>query len=282
MDVFQTIAEMKSASRGARRKGLRVGLVPTMGYLHEGHLALVRKARELSDWVAVSIFVNPTQFGPSEDLASYPRDLARDTELCRGAGADALFVPAVEEIYPAGFQTYVTVERLSEPLCGAARPGHFRGVATVVAKLFNIVAPDVAVFGEKDYQQLQVIRRMARDLAMDVEVVGLPTVREADGLAMSSRNTYLSAEERERAASLSQSLALAQELVTSGTRGTPEILERVGALLERAGGRVEYAELRDAETLETLEEVRSSAVLALAVRIGRTRLIDNRVLSVPV
>jgi pantoate--beta-alanine ligase len=281
MKVFEKIAEMKAASREARGRLLRVGFVPTMGYLHEGHLALVRRARELSDWIAVSIFVNPAQFGPSEDLASYPRDLARDTELCREAGVDALFVPSAEEIYPPGFQTYVTVEELSRPLCGGSRPGHFRGVATVVAKLFHIVAPAVAVFGEKDYQQLQVIRRLARDLAMDVEVVGLPTVRERDGLALSSRNAYLSAEERRRAVSLSQALSLAQELVSSGERSAAAILARVRALLEGAEGRIDYAELRDPETLELVPEVRTSALLALAVGIGRTRLIDNRVLTVP-
>jgi len=273
------VSQMREASRAARGRGERIGLVPTMGYLHEGHMTLVRRAREVSDWVVVSIFVNPTQFGPREDLSRYPRDLERDSALCRAEGVGALFVPAAEEIYPPGFQTYVTVEELSKPLCGGSRPGHFRGVATVVAKLFHIVGPDLAVFGEKDYQQLQVIRRMVRDLDMNVDVVGVPTVREADGLAMSSRNTYLSPEERRRALCLPNALAQAQALISAGETRAERVIARARGILEEAGAEVDYVEIRDPETLETVDTIHAAAVLALAARVGTTRLIDNRILA---
>jgi pantoate--beta-alanine ligase len=275
------VKEMKAASRAARVQGKRIGFVPTMGFLHEGHLALMRTAREISDWVVVSVFVNPTQFGPQEDLARYPRAMERDSDLCRKVGVAVLFAPTAEEIYPRGFQTYVTVEDLSKPLCGASRPGHFRGVATVVAKLFQIVAPDVAVFGEKDYQQLQVIRRMVRDLDMDVEIVGVPTVREADGLAMSSRNTYLSPQERQRALCISRALARAQTLVSAGVTSAGAVVAEVEAILRDAGAQIDYAELRHPETLEPVEEIDSRTLLAVAARIGATRLIDNRILAGP-
>jgi len=279
MVIFETIAATRAASRAAKAAGGRVGLVPTMGYLHRGHLELVRRARELADWVVVSIFVNPTQFGPTEDLERYPKDFERDRALCEGAGVDALFAPSAAEMYPAGFQSYVSVEELSRPLCGVSRPGHFRGVATVVAKLFHLSEADVAVFGEKDYQQLQVIRRMVRDLDLPVEIVGVPTVREPDGLALSSRNKYLTAPERERALCLSRALSAAQDLVEAGEPDAGRVLERVGAILAEGRAEVDYAELRDAETLQPVDRIREEVILALAARIGATRLIDNRVLT---
>jgi pantoate--beta-alanine ligase len=257
----------------------RIGLVPTMGALHEGHLSLVRHARAADDVVAVSIFVNPTQFGPSEDFARYPRDPDRDLALLREVGTDLVFMPPVEEVYPQGFDTYVEVGRLTQVLEGASRPGHFRGVATVVAKLFNIVQPDRAYFGQKDAQQLAVIRRLTRDLDLPVEVVGLPTVREPDGLAMSSRNVYLSPEERKAALVLYRSLEAAQELWRSGVRDAALIRRRMNEVLAgpAAGGlaRVDYVSVADSETLEELETVDGPALVSLAVRIGKTRLIDN-------
>ena len=271
---------MRRMSRKWRMQGLKVGFVPTMGYLHEGHMALVRKARGLCDRLVVSIFVNPTQFGPSEDLDRYPRDLNRDLDLCASEGVDAVYHPSAEEMYPDGYQTYVQVEELSKPLCGASRPTHFRGVATVCTKLFNVVEPDLAVFGEKDFQQLQVIRRMVKDLDMAVEIVGHPIVREHDGLAMSSRNVYLSKEERSQALCLSKALAAAADLFESGERDAGKL---VGAAKEEIAAaplaRIDYVELRDAETLELVSQVERPAVLALAVFFGKTRLIDNRVLS---
>jgi len=257
----------------------RIGLVPTMGALHEGHLSLVRRARADDDTVVVSIFVNPTQFGPSEDYARYPRDPDRDLALLRDVGTDLVFMPPVEEMYPEGFDTYVEVGKLAQVLEGASRPGHFRGVATVVAKLFNIVQPHRAYFGQKDAQQLAVIRRLTRDLDLPVEVVGLPTVREPDGLAMSSRNAFLSPQERKAALVLYRSLEAAQELWRSGVRDASLIRQRMGELLAApaTGGlaRVEYVSVADAETLEELGAVDRPALVSLAVRIGKTRLIDN-------
>ena len=253
-----------------------VGLVPTMGALHEGHLSLVRHARAGDDTVVVSIFVNPTQFGPSEDFARYPRDPDRDLALLREVGTDLVFMPPVEEIYPQGFDTYVEVGKLAQVLEGAKRPTHFRGVATVVAKLFSIVQPHRAYFGQKDAQQLAVIRRLTRDLDLPVEVVGLPTVREPDGLAMSSRNVYLSAEERKAALALYRSLEAAQELWRSGVRDASLIRRRMREVLAAEPlARVDYVSVADAETLEELETVNSPALVSLAVRIGKTRLIDN-------
>jgi pantoate--beta-alanine ligase len=247
-----------------------------MGALHEGHLSLVQRARADDDTVVVSIFVNPAQFGPSEDYARYPRDPDRDLALLRDVGTDLVFMPPVEEIYPQGFDTYVEVGKLAQVLEGASRPGHFRGVATVVAKLFNIVQPHRAYFGQKDAQQLAVIRRLTRDLGLPVEVVGLPTVREPDGLAMSSRNAFLSPEERKAALVLYRSLEAAQELWRSGVRDASLIRQRMGEVL--AGeplARVDYVSVADAETLEELETVDRPALVSLAVRIGKTRLIDN-------
>jgi pantoate--beta-alanine ligase len=281
MEILERVDEVRKASRTAKAGGKAVALVPTMGYLHRGHLELVRRGRELAGHCVVSIFVNPTQFGPNEDLEKYPRDLTRDAELCREAGVDVVFAPPVAEIYPKGFQTYVTVEELSRPLCGARRPGHFRGVATVVAKLFHAVEPDVALFGEKDYQQLQVILRMVRDLDMAVRVEGVPTVREPDGLALSSRNAYLKGDERRRALALFHALQRAQDLVTAGERRADSVLAGVEDVLREAGARVDYAELRHPTTLEGVERIGPRTLLALAAYVGNTRLIDNRILTAP-
>ncbi|SMC24261.1 pantothenate synthetase [Desulfacinum hydrothermale DSM 13146] len=280
MRVIDTLAEMQQQADQWRREGLRIGFVPTMGYFHEGHLALMRHARTLADKTVISIFVNPTQFGPNEDFEAYPRDMDRDLELARGVGVDVVFAPTVDQMYPPGFQTYVQVEEVTRPLCGRSRPGHFRGVATVVAKLFQVVKPHVAVFGQKDYQQLLTIRRMVEDLAMDVQVVGHPIVREADGLAMSSRNTYLSEEDRRDALLLSRSLEEARRLVSKGERNGEVILGAVRRIL--ASGprvRIDYAELRDAETLEPVQHLEGPTLLALAAHVGRARLIDNTVLE---
>jgi pantoate--beta-alanine ligase len=280
MQIIEQISAMCEWGESERRYPHRIVLVPTMGFLHEGHLCLVRDAKRRGDRVVVSIFVNPKQFGPTEDFAAYPRDIERDVGLLEKEGVDILFHPSVEAMYPAGAQTHIEVEKLSLPLCGAARPEHFRGVATVVAKLFNIVRPHVAIFGEKDYQQLQVIRRMVRDLSMDVEIVGHPTVREADGLAMSSRNAYLTPEERLAAVCLSRSLCKAERLLRRGETSAQALISLVRGELQREPlARVEYVKLCDAETLDDLDKIDDVALLALAVRFGKARLIDNRVLS---
>jgi pantoate--beta-alanine ligase len=280
MQVIESVADMRQWSERQRRGRQRIVLVPTMGFLHEGHLCLVREARRRGDLVVASIFVNPAQFGPGEDFATYPRDFERDRQMLEAENIDVLFHPPVEQIYPAGAQTFVEVEKLSLPLCGSVRPGHFRGVATVVAKLFNIVRPHVAIFGEKDCQQLQVIRRMVRDLCMDVEIVGHPIVREADGLAMSSRNAYLTSAERQAALCLSRALCKAERLVRRGEMTAAAIVDRVlGDLNNEPLATVEYVKLCDVETLDEVDEVREPALLALAVRIGKARLIDNRVLK---
>ena len=280
MIVIEPISDMRQWSERQRRGRQRIVLVPTMGFLHEGHLGLVREARWRGDLVVASIFVNPAQFAPGEDFATYPRDFERDRGMLEVEGVDVLFHPSLAEIYPAGSQTVVDVEKLSLPLCGSVRPGHFRGVATVVAKLFNIVRPHLAIFGEKDYQQLQVIRRMVRDLGMDVEIVGHPIVREADGLAMSSRNAYLTPAERQAALCLSRALCKAERLVRRGEVTAAKIVERVRAELDNEPlAAVEYVKLCDVETLDEVDKIREPALLALAVRIGKARLIDNRVLK---
>jgi pantoate--beta-alanine ligase len=274
---------MQAWSREVRgRDGLRVALVPTMGALHEGHLSLVELARRHADRVVASVFVNPVQFDRADDFARYPRDVERDGAMLAGAGADVLFAPDVSEIYPPGAQTFVTVEQLSQPLCGGHRPGHFRGVATVVLKLFSAVQPHVAVFGEKDYQQLALIRRMVRDLFLDVDVVGAPIVREADGLAMSSRNRHLNPEERIAARCLAAALDAAEGAVAGGERNAAAVLDAANATLGREPlARVEYASLVDPDSLASITTIDDRAVLALAVWIGSTRLIDNRLLVVP-
>jgi len=277
LEFLRTIEAFRSW-RGAQHGDL--GLVPTMGYLHEGHLSLVRAARGANDIVAVSIFVNPTQFGPSEDLASYPRDQARDLHLLEREGVDAVFAPSREEMYPDGFCTYVTVEGITARLEGASRPTHFRGVTTVVLKLLNIVQPRRAYFGRKDAQQLAVVRRMVRDLDVPVEIAGMPIVREADGLAMSSRNVYLSPDERRGAPVLHRSLRLAEELYASGERDAEAIRARMSALI--AGeplAAVDYISVADGESLDELARVDRPALVSLAVRFGSTRLIDNTTLG---
>ena len=280
MRIIEKNAEMRQWSEAERRAGRRIAFVPTMGFLHSGHLCLVRDARARGERLVVSIFVNPRQFGPGEDFAGYPRDFIRDRELLENESVDVLFHPSVEEMYPRGAQTHVEVERLSLPLCGALRPGHFRGVATVVTKLFNIVLPHVAVFGEKDYQQLQVIRRLARDLSLGLEIIGHPIVREADGLAMSSRNAYLTGAERAAALCLSRALCKAERLFKRGETSAQGIVQiALGELQKEPLAAIEYIKLCDAETLDEIEQIAGPAVLALAVRIGKARLIDNRVLD---
>ncbi len=275
--LVEKVKEMQNLSDSMRCDGKKICFVPTMGYLHEGHLSLMRKGRELGDILVVSIFVNPIQFGPKEDYAVYPRDLERDLRLMEEIPVDVVFYPDVSEMYPEGFQTFVEVEKLSKPLCGKSRPGHFRGVTTVVTKLLNIVKPHVAIFGEKDYQQLKVIERMVKDLNIDVEIVGMPIVREKDGLAMSSRNTYLSEEERKRATSIYRALKKAKEAFISGEKN-PRVLEDL--VRKTIQGDVEYAEVVDPETLEKIEDkIQENALIAVAVRIGKTRLIDNTLLG---
>lgn len=277
MDVVTTIREVRRIRQA--RPGTW-GLVPTMGYLHEGHLSLVRRARAENDHVAVSIFVNPTQFGPHEDLARYPRDLNRDLSLLEPLGVDLVLAPAVEEMYPPGFQTRVVVEEVTRPLEGAARPGHFIGVATIVCKLFNIFQPDRAYFGQKDAQQAVVIRRMARDLDFDLEIVVCPTVREPDGLAMSSRNVYLSPEERRAATVLFRALSAAQAAWQAGERDGERLRERMRAVLATEPlARPDYVSIADPDTLIELDRVGERALASLAVRIGSTRLIDNLILE---
>jgi pantoate--beta-alanine ligase len=280
MRTIEKISEMQSWSEAQRCAGRRIAFVPTMGFLHNGHLSLVRYAREHGDRVVVSVFVNPTQFAPQEDFAAYPRDFDKDRELLEKEGVEILFCPAVQEMYPQGFQTHVEVSELSTFLCGALRSGHFQGVATVVSKLFNAVRPHVAIFGEKDYQQLQVIRRLVRDLNFDIEIAGHPIVREADGLAMSSRNAYLSLEERKAALCLLRSLNRAVSMVQTGEVTARVITDAVKAEIARESlAQLEYVKLCDTVTLAEIDRVQNRALLALAVRIGKTRLIDNTILT---
>ncbi|HEU65182.1 MAG TPA: pantoate--beta-alanine ligase [Chloroflexi bacterium] len=273
MKVVKTIAEAR-----ALRQELSgtVGFVPTMGYLHEGHLALVKQARIENLIVVVSIYVNPSQFSPREDFGAYPRDFNRDLELLRGEGADIVFVPSDDEMYPPGFSSWVDVEKVTERLEGASRPGHFRGVATVVAKLFNIVQPSRAYFGQKDAQQVMVIKRMVTDLNMGIEIVVVPTARESDGLAMSSRNIYLSPEERRTATVLFKALTLARQLGMDGEKDAEKIRRHMTSLIQKEPlARIDYVSIADAETLEELSFVDRPALASLAVRVGKTRLIDN-------
>jgi len=281
-DVLRTVAETQNQCLAWRAEGLRVGLVPTMGYLHEGHLSLVRLAQARADRVVVSIFVNPTQFGPTEDLARYPRDEAGDLAKLRGAGVSLAFCPSVGEMYPPGAQTFVTLERLPQHLCGLSRPTHFRGVATVVTQLLAICLPHVAVFGEKDYQQLLVIRRMAADLHLPVEIVGAPIVREPDGLAMSSRNAYLTADERRRAPALNAALSWAAEEVRRGPAVVGALQDELTRRIVAAGGEPDYVRIVDEQSLDDLgpdTAVDRPVRAAVAVSFGRTRLIDNRRLA---
>jgi len=280
VEIVRTVGEMKERARALRSDGSVIGLVPTMGYLHEGHLSLVRMARELSDSVVVSIFVNPTQFGPSEDLDRYPRDLERDIALLEDAGAAIVFVPEVSDVYPQGYATVVHVQRLGEKLCGAFRPGHFDGVCTVVAKLFEIVRPHLSVFGQKDGQQAAIIDRMVDDLHMDVQIIRGPTVREPDGLALSSRNSYLSDEERAEAPVLHASLEHARSLYDSGETDATKVLGEVRAMIEsKPHAEVQYVAAVDWKSLDDVTALRAGTMLVLAVFLGKTRLIDNLVLG---
>jgi pantoate--beta-alanine ligase len=281
MKIFATIPEVRAALSASQVARKRVGLVPTMGALHEGHLSLVRAAKKQCDAVAVSIFVNPTQFGPTEDLAKYPRQIERDRALLEKEGVDILFAPSVQEIYGSGNSTWVLVEGLSDKLDGRSRPGHFRGVATVVAKLFNIIEPQAAFFGQKDAAQLAVIRRMVRDLNFPVEIIAGAIVREPDGLAMSSRNAYLSSEERSRALVLQRSLRRAEAEFQSGERTASKLISgALEVLASEPQVALEYLEMVDPDTLEPVERITQPALLAIAARVGSTRLIDN-VLLVP-
>ncbi|MCI7131501.1 MAG: pantoate--beta-alanine ligase [Lachnospiraceae bacterium] len=276
MQIATTINGVRTQVKAWKKEGLSVGFVPTMGYLHEGHGSLISRAREENDKVVVSIFVNPMQFGPGEDLESYPRDLEKDSAYCESLGADLIFHPEPEEMYTDGFCSYVDMSVLTEELCGLSRPVHFRGVCTVVNKLFNIVQPDRAYFGQKDAQQLAIIKRMVQDLNMDLEIIGCPIVREEDGLAKSSRNTYLSAEERQAALVLSKAVKLGQELVAAGEKDAKKIVSEMSALIEKEPlARIDYVKAVDGLTMQQIDTVKEPMLVALAVYIGKTRLIDN-------
>ncbi|CUU33736.1 pantothenate synthetase [Armatimonadetes bacterium GXS] len=282
MQILKTIAEVRQWVQECRRAGEAVHFVPTMGYFHEGHLSLMRRAKADGGRVIVSLFVNPLQFGPQEDFERYPRDFERDRAMAESVGVDAMFVPEASEMYPPDFQTQVRVQRLSQPLCGRSRPGHFEGVATVVLKLFHIVTPDRAYFGEKDYQQLRIIQQLVRDLNLTVEIVPCPIVREPDGLAMSSRNVYLTPEERAAATVLYRSLQWAQEQVAQGMRDAHALREQVQAQIAASPyARIDYVEIMDAETLEPLEVIDRPARIAVAAYFGKARLIDNMALTPP-
>jgi pantoate--beta-alanine ligase len=280
MRVVKSVAAMQRIALSLKRRG-RIGFVPTMGYLHDGHLGLVRAARRQADFVVVSIFVNPIQFGPKEDYRRYPRDFARDRRLLESAGADFIFYPDVEGMYPEGFATFVEVERLGEGLCGKSRPGHFRGVTTVVTKLFNIVLPDVAVFGAKDAQQAFVIRRMTRDLDFRTRILILPTAREKDGLAMSSRNVYLTPEQRAEAPVLHRSLVLARQMIGRGEHSAAKVKAAMRRLIGyESSGRIDYVEMVDTDELRPVRTIKGETLVALAVFFDKTRLIDNTIIDV--
>lgn len=276
MELTGSIEEVRSQVKSWRKQGLSVGLVPTMGYLHEGHKSLIDRAVAENDKVVVSDFVNPIQFGVNEDLSTYPRDIEADKKLCEAAGADLIFHPAPEEMYAPDFSTFVETEGVSAGLCGKTRPTHFRGVCTVVSKLFHIVMPDKAYFGEKDAQQLAVIRRMVRDLNMDIEIVGCPIVRESDGLAKSSRNTYLSEEERKAALVLSKAVFAGKEMMEQGERDSEKILSHMKSMISAEPlAKIDYVEMVDADSIESIEKAKGRVLTAMAVYIGTTRLIDN-------
>lgn len=279
MKVITSISDMQQESRHWRNRGLTIGLVPTMGFLHNGHLSLVEEARRRSDRVVVTIFVNPTQFGPNEDFSEYPRDIDRDQRLCETAGAAAVFLPEADRFYAPDHSTWVNEEALTSGLCGVSRPGHFRGVTTVVAKLFNTTLPDIAVFGQKDAQQALLIRRMTRDLNFPVDIIIAPIVREHDGLAMSSRNIRLTPEERTRALSIFRGLRNAQDLFKKGERDASALIATVNKTLAQSVNKIDYVELVNVETLEPLKTVRQTALLAVAASVGSVRLIDNCLLD---
>lgn len=276
MKIIKTIEELRPIIKGWKREGLTVGLVPTMGYLHDGHKSLIVKAVSENDKVVVSDFVNPTQFGANEDLSSYPRDIERDAALCEAAGADIIFHPEPEEMYFPDKCTFVDMDKLTKGLCGKTRPVHFSGVCTVVSKLFNIVTPNRAYFGQKDAQQLAVIKRMVRDLNFDITIVGCPIVREADGLALSSRNTYLNAEERKAALILNKSLTIGKEMIEAGEKDVEKVREAITKSLQTEPlAKIDYVEIVNSENMEPMEQINSSVLVAIAVYIGKTRLIDN-------
>ncbi|MBI5484538.1 MAG: pantoate--beta-alanine ligase [Deltaproteobacteria bacterium] len=280
MQIVDNIQQMQTLALALKREGKRIAFVPTMGFLHQGHASLLREGRRRGDVLVLSIFVNPIQFGVNEDLDRYPRDMERDCRIASECGVDVVFTPDAAGMYPPGFQTGVTVRDISLPLCGASRPGHFDGVATVVTKLFNIVQPDVALFGRKDYQQLAVIRRMVKDLSMPLEIVGMPIVREPDGLAMSSRNAYLSEEQRRSALCLYRSIVTARGMFSGGERRADALKKAVKDTIgQEPSIMIEYIELRDGNSLEEQEIVDNATLLALAVKTGQTRLIDNTVLG---
>ena len=280
MRTIKTIKEMKQVIKDLKKEGKTIGFVPTMGYLHEGHLSLIRESVKRSDKTVVSVFVNPTQFSPGEDYDRYPRDIERDRKLLEIEKVDYLFYPSVEEMYPEGYKTYVETVDLQDKLCGRSRPGHFRGVCTVVLKLFNIVQPDIAFFGQKDAQQAIIIKRMVKDLNLDIKIEVMPIIREEDGLAMSSRNTYLNPEERKQATVLYRSLQLAEELIEKGERNSELIISKMRELIEaEPSARIDYVEIVDLEELNPIKEIKDKALIALAVYIGNTRLIDNMIVS---
>jgi pantoate--beta-alanine ligase len=273
--VIRSIPEMMKFSASMKKKGFTIGFVPTMGYLHEGHLSLVRRARKKCDRVVVSVFVNPAQFGPKEDLKVYPRDFGRDRKLLSKERVDAIFYPTAKAMYPDGYGTYIYVNGSSDVVCGASRPGHFRGVATVVAKLFNIVKPDIAYFGKKDFQQQVIIKKMVKDMDLGVRIVAMPTVREKDGLAMSSRNKYLTGDERVRAAVINRALHIAGSLVKAGEKDAGRIRSAVSKLIRSKGLKIDYVAVCDPSTLEEKKTIKGRALIAVAAFMGRTRLIDN-------
>ena len=280
MKVIKTVHEMQAFSLSQRTGGKSIALVPTMGYLHDGHISLLSEARKHGDLLVMSLFVNPMQFGPQEDLAKYPRDFARDTMIAESAGTDIIFYPEAKEMYPEPFKTSVSVSDLSDILCGKTRPGHFQGVTTVVAKLFNVILPHTAIFGEKDFQQLVILRRMVKDLNMPVEIIGMPIVREPDGLAMSSRNTYLSVDDRRRAISISKGLSNALDAFKKGERDGKKLQEIVRFDIQSAGLRVDYVEVIDETTLQPVHELSHAARIVVAAYAGNVRLIDNMALKI--
>jgi len=278
--IINSVNEMHLTALSWRKEGKRIGLVPTMGYLHQGHASLMKEGRKHSDFLITSVFVNPTQFGVGEDFDKYPKDLESDSAIASEAGVDVLFAPSIAEMYPSGYQTYVNVEQITLPLCGARRPGHFRGVTTVVAKLFGITQPHIAFFGKKDYQQLAVIRRMTADLNIPVEIVGMPIVREPDGLAMSSRNAYLSGQERADALCLKGAIDKVKKSFRGGITSSLELKAIASQVIFKAvTASVDYIEFCDSSTLEPVGHVDSNTLLALAVKIGKTRLIDNSIMG---
>jgi pantoate--beta-alanine ligase len=281
MKLVDSISRMNTLVKILKKEGKSIGFVPTMGYLHEGHISLVRAAKKHTDVAVMSVFVNPLQFGPKEDFEKYPRDIKRDEALAGDAGVDVIFCPSVKDMYPEGYATYVNVECLTDSLCGSSRPGHFKGVTTVVAKLFNIVKPDVAYFGQKDAQQVAVIRKMARDLNLDIEIRTMPIIRETDGLAMSSRNVYLSEDERRQALVLNQSLAKALSLVKSGERDPANVIKAIMELIApKPLVKIDYVSIVDAKDLKDISEISGEVLVALAAFVGKTRLIDNIIIKV--